>query len=142
LKPDYLDACVNIGIALSQEGRMAEAMAQYQLALQMQPVNPTVQNSLAWLLATCAEESLRNGDTAVGLASQANHLCGGENPIVLHTLAAAYAEAGRFSEAMETAEHALRLAEEQSKTGLAGQLQFELKLYQAGRAFHSPAQTH
>ena len=54
------------------------------------------------------------------LARQANDLAGGENPIILHTLAAAFAEAGRFSEAVETAQRALRLAEAQSNTSLAG----------------------
>ncbi|MGD0813635.1 MAG: tetratricopeptide repeat protein [Verrucomicrobiota bacterium] len=141
-KPDYLDARVSMGIALSQDGRVAEAMIQYQLALQLQPVNPTVQNNLAWLLATGAEASLRSGNKAVELASQANHLSGGENPIILRTLAAGYAEAGRFSEAVETAQHALRLAEEQSRTGLAGQLRSETKLYGAGSPLHIPAPTH
>jgi cytochrome c-type biogenesis protein CcmH/NrfG len=59
---------------------------------------------------------------------------------VLHTLAAAYAEAGRYSDAVETAQHALRLAGAQSNTGLAAALESELKLYQAGSPLHSPAQ--
>jgi Flp pilus assembly protein TadD len=101
-----------------------------------------VQNNLAWLLATCSKASLRNGGKAVELARQANALTGGENPIILNTLAAAFAEAGRFSEAVETARRALRLAETQSNTNLTGQLQLEMKLYQAGSPFHSPEQTH
>ena len=90
----------------------------------------------------CPEASLRDGNKAVELARQANGLTGGENPIILHTLAAAYAEAGRFSEAVETAQHAMRLAEAQSNAVLAGQLQSELILYQAGSPLHIPAQTH
>jgi len=78
----------------------------------------------------------------VELARQANALTGGENPVVLHTLAAALAEAGRFPEAVETAQRALRVAGAQSNTTLAGALQSEMKLYQAGSPFHSPAQTH
>jgi hypothetical protein len=85
---------------------------------------------------------LRNGAKAVELARQANLLTGGENPVILHTLAAACAEAGRFSEAVETAQHALRMAEAQSNTALAGALQSELKLYQAGNPLHGPAQPH
>jgi Flp pilus assembly protein TadD len=76
----------------------------------------------------------------VELARQANLETGGEDPVILHTLAAACAEAGRFSEAVETARHALRLAEAQTNTMLARALQSELKLYQAGSPFHSPWQ--
>jgi hypothetical protein len=78
----------------------------------------------------------------VELARQANSLTGGEDPIILHTLAAALAETGRFPEAVETARHALRLAEARSDTSLAGHLRVEIKLYQAGRPFHIPEQTH
>jgi hypothetical protein len=59
---------------------------------------------------------------------------------MLRTLAAALAEAGRFSEAVESAQRALRAAEGQSNTTLAGQLQSEMKLYQAGSPFHSAEQ--
>ena len=95
-----------------------------------------VQNSLAWLLAVCPQANLRNGDQAVKLAQQANALTGGENPEILRTLAAAFAEAGRFPEAVETVQRALPLANAQSNARLAGQLQSEMKLYQAGRPYH------
>ena len=72
------------------------------------------------------------------LARQANQETGGENPVILHTLAAACAEAGQFPEAVEAAQHALRLAQAQSNTTLAGVLQSELRLYQAGSPFHGP----
>jgi tetratricopeptide (TPR) repeat protein len=142
INADYADACSGLGNAFLQKGSMAEAIAQYQKALQLKPVNPEVQNNLAWLLATCSKAFLRNGNKAVELARQANALTGGDKPVILATLAAAFAEAGRFSEAVETAQHALRLAEAQSNASLAGQLQLEMKLYQAGSPYHLPAQTH
>ncbi|MGP8198766.1 MAG: tetratricopeptide repeat protein [Limisphaerales bacterium] len=142
IKPDYVDAHINLGNALLQKGKVGEAISHFQQALQLKPADPSIQSNLAWLLATSSEASLRNGNRAVELARQANGLTGGENPVVLHTLAAAFAEAGRFPEAVETAQHALRLAGAQSSTVLAGQLQIELKLYQAGSPFHSPEQTH
>jgi tetratricopeptide (TPR) repeat protein len=125
-----------------QKGNAAEAIAQFREALQIEPAAPGTQNNLAWLLATCPEPSLRNGHKAVELARQANGLTGGENPIILNTLAAAFAEAGQFLEAVETAQHALRLAEAQSNTSLTGQLQSEMKLYQAGRPYHATEQAH
>jgi tetratricopeptide (TPR) repeat protein len=140
IKPDYADAFYNLGFSYRQQGRLDEAIANYQKALQIEPANPKALNNLAWLLATCPEASPRNGNKAVELARQANTLTGGKNPLILHTLAAALAEAGRFSEAVETAQRALQLAGAQSNTGLAGQLQSELKLYQAGSPLHIPAQ--
>ncbi len=142
INPGYTDAHVNLGNAFVQKGRVDEAITHYQKALQIRPADSATQNNLAWILATCPEASLRNGARAVELAGQANALAGGENPIILHTLAAAFAEAGQFSQAVETAQHALRLAEAQFNTGLAGQLRFEMKFYQEGGPFHIPAQTH
>jgi tetratricopeptide (TPR) repeat protein len=141
-KPDNAKAENNLGNALLQKGSVGGAIAHFQKALELEPAQPAVQNNLAWLLATCPEASLRNGARAVELARQANALTGGENPVTLRTLAAALAEAGRFSEAVETAQRALPLAGAQSNTTLAGQLQAEMKLYQAGKPFHSPEQTH
>ena len=95
---------------------------------------------MTWMLATCPQASLRNGIEAVRLAERANQLAGGKNPVILTTLAAAYAEAGRFPEAIETGQHALHLAEAQSNTALAGALQSQLKFYQAGIPFHGVEQ--
>ena len=141
IDPDNGDAQNNIGNVLLQMGKADEAIAHFRKALQLEPANPGFQNNLAWLLAACPQASLRNGAKALELARQANALTGGEDPIILHTLAAALAETGRFSEAVETARHALQLAGAQSNTTLAGQLQWELKLYQAGSPFHIPEQT-
>ena len=140
IKPDYADAEYNLAHALLQKGRVEEAIAGFQKALQIQPANPTFQVSLAWLLATAPEASLRDGAKAVELARQADKLADGQNPVILRTLAAACAEAGRFPDAVETAQRALRLTEAQSDTESAGELRSELRLYQAGSAFHSPKQ--
>jgi tetratricopeptide (TPR) repeat protein len=142
IRPDYAKAQNNLGNALLEKGSVSDAIIHYQKALEIQPADSVIQNNLAWLLATCPQASLRNGARAVELARQANNPAGGENPFNLRTLAAAYAETGRFSEAVETAQRALRMAGAQSNTTLAGQLQLELKLYQAGRPFHRPEQTH
>jgi Flp pilus assembly protein TadD len=142
LRPDYVDAHINLGNAFLQKGNVVEAGAHFQKALDIKPTDLLGQKDQAWLMATCPDASLRNGSKAVALARQANALAGGENPLILHTLAAALAEAGRFPEAVETARRALRLAGAQSNTRLAGALESEMKLYQAGAPFHSPEQTH
>jgi tetratricopeptide (TPR) repeat protein len=142
ISANYTEAHNNLGYIFMQEGNMSEAAVHFQKVLQIDPSSPGVQNNLAWVLATCPQASLRNGTKAVELARQANAATGGENPMILHTLAAAYAEAGRFSEAVDTAQRALHLAQAQSNTWLAGQLRAQVKLYQAGSPFRSPAQTH
>jgi len=136
INPDNANAHANLGIAFQQIGRMDEASTHLEKALQIDPAKPAFQNNLAWFLATCPKTSLRNGKKAVELARQADVLTGGENPIVLHTLAAALGEDGRYAEAMETARHSLHLAEKQSNAGLAAQLQLEMKLYRIGSPYH------
>ena len=122
----------NLGSALLQKGRAAEAMAEFQQALQLAPADPQAQNNLAWLLATCAEASLRDGSRALELAQQANSSTGGKSPIVLHTLAAAFAEAGRFGDATSAAKKALDLARAAGQASLAAELTNELTRYEAG----------
>ena len=141
INPDYADAHNNLGLVLLQRGKADEAIAHFQKALQITPDYADAQNNLARVLATCPQASLRNGNQAVELAQRANQLTGDGNPVVLGTLAAAYAEAGRFPEAVATAQRALQLAGTQSNTALADVLRSQLKLYQAGRPFHYTEQT-
>jgi hypothetical protein len=68
----------------------------------------------------------------VALAQKAGRLAGGKNPRMLRTLAAAYAETGRYAEAAETARQGLPLADAQGGTALTGTLQKEIQLYEAG----------
>jgi tetratricopeptide (TPR) repeat protein len=138
INPRYARAHSNLGNALLKKGDVAGAIGHFQEAAKIEPGNPVVRNNLAWLLATFPQASLRNGHEAVEVARQANELTGGENPVILRTLAAAYAEAGRFPEAVETAQHALRAAEVKSNARLIAQLKDELKLFQADTPYHSP----
>jgi hypothetical protein len=136
INPDYTQAHNNLGNALLQNGKVGEAITQYQMTLAIKPDYPEVQNNLAWVLATSPQASLRNGDQAVELAQRANQLTGGENLTILRTLAAAYAEVGRFNDARQSAQKAIALAQAAGPPGLAGQLNRELKLYEAGLPFH------
>ena len=122
-------------------GDAREAVAHYQKALELQPKNAITCKNLAWMLATCPEASVRNGARAVELAERAVWLSGGSDPIFVGTLAAAYAEAGRFPEAIVTAQHAQQLAAAQNKTRLVDALQAQIGLYQAGAPFREAGQT-
>ena len=109
LKPRFAQGHYRLGLALQSQKKIAAAMAEYQTALDFNPDHALAQNNLAWLLATTPDPALRNGTRAVTLAQQAVRLSGGESPQLLDTLAAAYAEAGNFSEAVATAKRALNL---------------------------------
>jgi tetratricopeptide (TPR) repeat protein len=136
LLPENADAHVNLGSAFLGKGRIEEAIAEYRDALRVGPNNVAAQSNLAWLLATSSESSLRNGPEAVLLAEQANRLSGGHRPIILRILAAAYAEAGRFAEAKETAHEALEAASNQGNSALSDVLRKEIALYESDRPYH------
>jgi tetratricopeptide (TPR) repeat protein len=135
INPDYADAHNNLGLILARQGQFGEAIAHVDKALQLQPSSLSHQNNLAWMLATAPEPSLRNGPRALALAMKANQATGGSNPNVIQTLAAAYAEAGQFADAVRTVLQALAMAE--ANTAQADELRRELKLYQTGRPFEA-----
>jgi tetratricopeptide (TPR) repeat protein len=110
--PDFVEAHNNLGMALKRLGQYEEAVASLERAHQLKPEDPDPCNNIAWLRATCPNASLRDGAEAVRMAEQACRLTGERNPDMLDTLAAAYAEAGRFQEAVETASGAVRLFRE------------------------------
>lgn len=136
IRPDYAEAHNNLGNALRQEGKIEEAEREYELALTSEPGLVLAQNNLAWLLATAADPHLRNGAKAVQLGEQAVLATDGNDPVLLHTLAAAYAENGEFEKAVGAARDALAIAETKGITSLADSLRSKLALYQSGSAYH------
>ena len=98
-------------------------------------------NNLAWLLATCSDAAVRNGADAVRFAEQACRLTGYTRAQALGTLAAAYAEAGRFTEAATTAQKASEVARAGGDTRFAAVNERLARLYRAGRPYHEPAST-
>ncbi len=103
IKPDDAESHRCLGVALAHRGRFDEAMAHYRKAVDLNPDCVEARQNLAWALATCPQASLRNGTQALEHAVRANRLCGGKRVDVLDTLAAAYAEAGWFAEAVAAA---------------------------------------
>jgi tetratricopeptide (TPR) repeat protein len=132
LNPQYAEARYNLGHALVAAGQPAEAAAQFRAALQVKPDWTPALASLAWLEST-EPQGVRNPDEALRLALRAADLTGRRDAQVLDVLAAAYAAAGRFAEAVATAESAIPLAA-RSTPELAGQIGERLKMYRAGQA--------
>ena len=136
LEPNDARTCNNLGVALAEIGRTDEALAHFQKAVDLNPNAQGAWRNLAWLLATSHDETYRDGTKAVHVAQRACTLTRYERPDVLDTLAAAYAEAGRFDEARAWARKAIDLASRLGDHDLAGQIQGRLRLYESSRAFH------
>lgn len=142
LNPDYAEAHYNLGNCLLRTGQIPEAIAHYERAVAIDPQFVPALNNLAVVLATCPDASVRNGPRAVALAESANQLSGGVNPVFLGTLASAYAEAGRFPEAVATAQHALQLAATRNNATLISTFQMQLGFYQKGLPFRDLSLTN
>lgn len=125
----------NLGVLLVQSGDARNAITQWDTNLQIDPNDGNALNNLAWILASYPDESIRNGKRAVELAERAVALPGGDAPIVLRTLAAAYAENNDFPKATTTVQRAIDLATGQGNGSLAETLRHELELYQAQKPY-------
>jgi len=142
IQPENVETRNILGTVLIQQGRIREAIEQWQKALAIQPENGNAMSNLAWVFAASPEDSVRDGARAVELAKNALRISGGKIPMIFRTLAAAYAENGRFREAIETAQHGVALANSQGNPGLAAELQSNIALYQAGRPLRDPSLTN
>jgi superkiller protein 3 len=132
INPNHTDAQNNLGAVLFQQGKLEQAIDHYQKALEINPQDVRAEANLAWAMATSPQSTIRK-TLSVKLAVDANQATGGVNPRILRILAAAYAQNGEFSEAVETGQRAVQLATEQNNFGLADSLRSELDLYQNGQ---------
>ena len=141
MHPESADAHANLGIAWLAKGRPRDAVGEYERALQISPENLAALSNLAWLLATSPDPLLRDGSEAVQLAERAESGSSrsDKHPAVLRILAAAYAEAGQFAGAKETAQHALEAANIQCNTTLSNALRDEIALYELGLPYRNNA---
>lgn len=135
IDPDYIAAHFNLANTLLQMGRADEAVSHLQKILTTDPDDPEAQKNMAWVLATSPEARIRDGAKAVELAERANQLTENRNPIMGITLAAAYAEAGRFPDAIRTAEAALQSATDSGNVALANGIRGHIEIYRSGRPF-------
>jgi tetratricopeptide (TPR) repeat protein len=138
LDPKNAEAHQNLGEILQREGRIKAAIMEYRAGLKSKPEWEEVLNNLAWLLATHPDPDVRNGREAVRLAERACFLTSHTNLWFLHTLAAAYAENGSFSQAIDVADQARRLALATAQPGLVATAAARLDLYRSGRPYREP----
>jgi len=130
---------LKLGMISMESGQNSAAINHYQRVLELDTNSVIALNNLAWLLATASDPQLRNGNEAVRLAEQACQLTHYREAALIETLAAAYAEAGRFNDAVTTAGKARAVAQEQGQKEIAARNEQYLELYKSGRAYHQEA---
>ena len=132
LEPDNQEARNVLGTIFARTGRLSQARDEWEKTLAINRDNGNANSNLAWLYATSPDESLRDSGKAVACAERALRLSGGRNALVFRTVAAAYAEAGRFSDAVQAAERGRELALKQGNPSLADELIRNIELYSHG----------
>ncbi|HEV2454194.1 MAG TPA: tetratricopeptide repeat protein, partial [Verrucomicrobiae bacterium] len=133
VEPDYPMPHNNLGNAFLMAGQTARAIQQWEIALHYMPDLSSAQVNLAWVLATCPDASLRNGQMAIALAERAWQLSQGRNPMALRSLAAAFAENGQYADAAAAAQQALQMS--RNNPNVAATLQEQLKIYESRQPY-------
>ena len=136
LRSDWAEAHLDFGRALLRLGDVSNGLWHFQKAVRLAPDSPLALNGLAWFLATWPDATVRNGPEAVRLAEHACAVTGRRNPELLDTLAVAYAEAGRFPEAINATQEAIALARTAGDEAAVNQAENLLGFFQLGRPFH------
>ena len=130
------DLHLQLAAVQTARGEFPEAVKHYRAALGLKPDSPETRNNLAWLLATCPDAHVRDGVQAVAEAERACQLTHYQKTIMVGTLAAAYAEAGRFDEAIATAQKACAMAAAAHEPDLLQKNQELLARYQKHQPYH------
>ena len=129
LNPDIPDIHYNLGLTFQLQDKPEEAIVYFRQAIRLKPDWPAPLDSLASLLATTSDPALRDPNEAIALARRSVELSQRRNASMLDTLASAYAAAGRFDDAVTTAQAALDLALAAMNYKLAAQIRKNLQLY-------------
>jgi tetratricopeptide (TPR) repeat protein len=138
LVPNSVQGHYRLGQALLSRRDFTGAGREFKTSLELDPNHSEAQTNLSWLLATCPDASVRDGAKALALSTRVAGRSETPSPELLHITAAAYAESGRFTEAVSTAEKALAVATAQTNTPLANALHAQLQFYRSGLPFRDP----
>ena len=136
IKPDSLEVRKGLATTFLKTGQMASAVDQYHMILARDGDDLRALNDLAWLQATTDDDNLRDPQNAVVLAERACQISEYEMPEILDTLAAAYAAAGNFDQAVAVGQNALALSESAGNTELSEELKSSLELYMNDQPYH------
>jgi tetratricopeptide (TPR) repeat protein len=150
-QPNHLDARMDTGRALWELGRYSDAISIFTETLRSAPADRTVAAELAWSLATCPEEKIRNGTHALAIARDLSEQVQHRDPRMLDVLAAAQAETGDFPAAANTTRRAVQIVtqtlaargathprEAADAEIFLGQVRERLALYERNRPYRQP----
>lgn len=142
INPQYLTARGNLvrafnelGYLYYRQGKVELAVSHWTQTARLKPDFVEVLTNLAWILATTKNDNIYNPDEAVKYAKRACELTNHKQLKSLDALAAAYAAAGNFPEAVKTAERAIKLAEAADEKDLAKKIQERLGLYKSDQRY-------
>jgi arylsulfatase A-like enzyme/Flp pilus assembly protein TadD len=138
LKPTHLGAIDELSTHYLGVGRVADAIRILRIGTTSLSDNPQLSHRLATVLATSRHDDLRDGASAVVLAERAAALTQRSEPVVLQTLAAAYAEAGMFDKAVAECVEAIKAAEDRGQPALADSLQKQMDQYLRSEPYRDP----
>jgi tetratricopeptide (TPR) repeat protein len=138
IRPSFAAGQENLGYAFYLQGKFADSLTHLRLALEADPDRVSDLNLAASVLATCPDSSLRNSADALALADRAQTLTHGQDAAILDTVSAAYAEAGRFPNAIEVEQEAIKVATQQGKTALTDTLKAHLTRYESDAPLREP----
>ena len=139
IDPTNGPARFHLAVALQQQGKVGEALEHYDRLLLDSAVAIIARNNIAWIRSTHADARYRSAEVAVKLAEINARATAHRDPAKLDTLAAAYAEAGRFDRAVATAEKAIVLARASNQEQFTTDLKARLLLYLAKKPYREPA---
>jgi Flp pilus assembly protein TadD len=146
LAPDYAAARATLVAARRavaagalSRGETRDALLHLRRAAALAPQDAAALNDLSWVLATCADDSLRDPAAALVTAERAARLTVPRDATILDTLAAAYAATGQFDAARSTALQACALAVSNGQHDLAARITARAALYARGTAYRTPA---
>lgn len=137
VSPKFPDSYLNLSAIYLLADRSADAISTLRKGVRSTMGFIPISVRLAWLVATTPNQELRNGAEAMILAKTACQKTEYSDPKILDVLAAGYAEAGQFDNAIQTARNAYQLAQSSHKEELAKQIKLRLSLYLAGKPFHT-----
>jgi tetratricopeptide (TPR) repeat protein len=137
--PHHADALMERAMAWQNQGQYARAIGDFQEVIRLNPDSTQALNNLAWLLATCPDDSVRDGQRSVEYATKACELSDWSAATGVDTLAAGYAASGDFEQAQKWAQRAIDLAEGGEKEVFSTRLE----LYKAGKPYieHPPGRS-
>ena len=132
IEPQNAALHANLGIGFLEDGQVAEAVAQWRQVLRLAPDSLATELSLAWILATAPEDSVRDGEAALQLARRASRAAAEGTFTTYRVLAAGYAETHDFDDAVDTAREGAQRAEARDQPSMAELLRSDLKFYERG----------